>query len=166
MPSSHAEVALSESALRLWEHTAEWAALLASAVESHMGPGGRLHPLRHWRAETPSRDHASDKEAANSVKVLEDEGDRLVYALTERVVRKHVSRETRSELTVAELLNGIQPSRSERSFVLGGQLVMAFRPANSVSWPPAAFRASCGSRCPGCGGTSWSPSRRGVPRTS
>ena len=107
---------------------------------------------------------------------MEDEGDRQVYALTERVVRKRVSRETRSELTVAELLNGIQPSRSERSFVLmehtcagrsGVAGTFGAGSGRTISRPSASEPSGATERPPRCGRRWWpwrGPSKTGSQR--
>ncbi|CAK0836026.1 unnamed protein product [Prorocentrum cordatum] len=161
IPPSHAEASLPAAAQRLWELAACWAERIAERVEREMKPGSKLHhfkhpaasgifchratsvPARHvradtaadWCVETPSRDHASDKVAADKFKALEDEGDRLVYAFTDRIVQRHIAHEERRTIAVRDLLEQTHESRSGRSCVMGRRVVVSLRPVQPGRWP-------------------------------
>eukprot|EP00929_Paragymnodinium_shiwhaense_P055267 TRINITY_DN27699_c0_g2_i1.p1 TRINITY_DN27699_c0_g2~~TRINITY_DN27699_c0_g2_i1.p1 ORF type:complete len:608 (+),score=83.72 TRINITY_DN27699_c0_g2_i1:100-1923(+) len=130
-----AKHAPSPVAERLWSRCQSWGERLAQLIDDEMKkPGSRLAEMRYWSEEAPSREHASDKDAADKFKCLEDKGDELVYKFSEEFFQQFVARETLEKVSVCTLQDKLTLTESGRSWKLDDNVVLSVRPFED-GWP-------------------------------
>eukprot|EP00929_Paragymnodinium_shiwhaense_P118323 TRINITY_DN9025_c0_g1_i3.p1 TRINITY_DN9025_c0_g1~~TRINITY_DN9025_c0_g1_i3.p1 ORF type:complete len:760 (+),score=104.97 TRINITY_DN9025_c0_g1_i3:92-2281(+) len=130
IPASHATASfLMPAAKVLWLDCIRWGERLANLVQGEMEKenDSPLFEFRHWRVETPSRDHATDKAAADRFKTLEDEGDRLVYDISESILKEFVARERKVKITAKDLSANVMLTVSGRSWQLGDEVILSIQ---------------------------------------
>jgi len=114
----------------LWEERLAWGVQLAESIVAAES-NGTLDP--RWRRETPSREHASDKEAAEVFKAFEDQGDEIVYAVAMEFYDRFVAGVRTDTCRLCDLLAEAEAA-GPRSLRWRGAVVASVRPEGGA-WP-------------------------------